>query len=158
MKKKFQKVRLVCTSDNEYGRDADDDLLNQRCLDRFTGEGKRLRTINGGEGKRRSRSKNSKMNDEQRFVVPLITKFKASQARITPQQRFLPKLSTIPCSLYEGKVSHTPMIGMEIRTPDMLLGVSGDETGGPSIFNSDQRPITPSIDQQISAEIRELTQ
>ena len=50
------------------------------------------------------------------------------------------------------------MIGMEIRTPDMLLGVSGDETGGPSIFNSDQRPITPSIDQQISAEIRELTQ
>lgn len=170
MKKKFQKVRLVCTSDtNENWRD-DDDLLNQRCLDRLTTESKKLRTINDaveGKSNRRIFLKNFK-KDQQKFVVPLITKFKATQARVTPQQRFLPNLSTQPASLYQFSVkeSRTPVVGKDIRTPashdirtpESIHGPCSDVERGPTFFNSDQRPMTPSIDQQISKEIRELTQ
>ena len=45
MIKKFQKVRLVVHTDNEQWRSDDDDLLNQRCLDRLTSQGKKLKKI-----------------------------------------------------------------------------------------------------------------
>ena len=79
MIKKFQKVRLVVHTDNEQWRSDDDDLLNQRCLDRLTSQGKKLKKI-----KIKSRESNNttidgkKSKKDDKFVVPLISKFKAT--------------------------------------------------------------------------------